>query len=358
MTVSIPVEPDVTWLAGPAFPRERGKLLLQLVRELAGSGSLREAAAAAGMSYRSAWGLLSDAERALGAPLVEMRRGSKARLSALGQRLLATEERVQQALGDQLRTLAAELRVGLSHAVPSKLPRLRIHGSHDLALGQLAESCGAVLDLILEFRGGDESIAALSRGECDLAGFHVADALPRAAAAGAAIGKWLDPKKHGLIRFVTREQGLIVRPGSRVHGLNDLTRRGVRFVHRHDLGTGTMLANGGSVAVAVSDGRADAAFGLRAEAARFRLEFVPLAAERYFFAFAKSAQRGAELQALLRVLRGQEFKARVARLAGYDIEHLGCYEPIDRALSWIHRVPSPRQRSRRVPSHPYEQPAS
>src|SRR4051794_28741667 len=77
---------DPAWLAGRGFPRERGRSLVRLLGELARCASLREAAEAANLSYRSAWGLLGDAARLLGAPLVEMQRGRPARLSPLGRR--------------------------------------------------------------------------------------------------------------------------------------------------------------------------------------------------------------------------------------------------------------------------------
>jgi len=180
----------------------------------------------------------------------------------------------------------------------------------------------------LGFGGADEALAALARGECDLAGFHVADALPRAAAAAAALGRWLDPRKHTLIHFVTRQQGLIARPGSRIRGVHDLTRPGVRFINRHmDV----------SVAQAVAEGRADAGFGLRAEATRLKLAFVPLAMERYFFACARSALRGAALKALLDALRSTRFAAGVKRLPGYDATHSALLEPLDAALTWVQK---------------------
>src|SRR6185369_2458635 len=148
-----------------------------------------------------------------------------------------------------------------------------------LALAALPALCQPRLDLELAFRGSDECLAALARGRCDLAGFHVADALPRAAAAAAALGKWLDPRRHVLLHFVTREQGLIVRPGSRIRSVHDLARPGVRFIHRQSSRPGTPNAGDDSIAAAVAAGRADAGFGLRAEAASFKLSFVPLALE-------------------------------------------------------------------------------
>jgi molybdate transport repressor ModE-like protein len=319
---------DHAWLAGKDFPRERGRALLRLLEALSRSASLREAAQAAELSYRSAWGVLGEAARLFGAPLVEMQRGRAARLSALGVRVLAADERVRAALGGEFERLRAEIPPLLAEALPGARARLTLHASHDLALETLRELCRSSLELEIVFGGADEALAALARGECDLAGFHVADALPRAAAAAAALGRWLDPRKHTLIHFVTRQQGLIARPGSRIRGVHDLTRPGVRFINRHmDV----------SVAQAVAEGRADAGFGLRAEATRFKLAFVPLAMERYFFACAKSALRGAALKALLDALRSPRFASGVKRLPGYDATHSAVLEPLDAALTWVQK---------------------
>lgn len=319
---------DHAWLAGKDFPRERGRALLRLLEALSRTASLREAAQAAGLSYRSAWGVLGEAARLFGAPLVEMQRGRPARLSVLGVRVLAADERVRAALGGEFERLRAEIPPLLAEALPGARARLSLHASHDLALEILRELCRSSLELEIAIGGADEALAALARGECDLAGFHVADALPRAAAAAAALGRWLDPRKHTLIHFVTRQQGLIARPGSRIRGVHDLTRPGVRFINRHmDV----------SVAQAVAEGRADAGFGLRAEATRFKLAFVPLAMERYFFACARSALRGAALKALLDALRSPRFAAGVKRLPGYDATHSAVLEPLDAALTWVQK---------------------
>jgi molybdate transport repressor ModE-like protein len=323
---------DHAWLAGKGFPRERGRALVRLLDALARSASLRDAARGAGLSYRSAWGLLGDAAQLFGAPLAEMRRGRPARLSHLGRSVLAADERVRAALGAEFERLRAEIPPLLAEALPGARPRLTIHASHDLALEPLRTLCASALELEIVVRGADESLAALARGECDLAGFHVADALPRAAAAAAALGRWLDPRKHTLIHFVTRQQGLIARPGSRIRSLHDLARPGVRFINRH-VDT--------SVAAAVADGRADAGFGLRAEATRFKLAFVPLAVERYFFACAKSALRARALKALLEMLHAAAFSAAVARLPGYDTSRSGQLEALDAALTWVERPRRP-----------------
>jgi molybdate transport repressor ModE-like protein len=334
---------DHAWLAGQGFPRERGRALLRLLDELARSASLREAAAAASLSYRSAWGLLGDAARLFGAPLVQMGRGRAARLSPLGRRLLDADERVRATLGGKFEGLRAEISALIAEQLPGTRDRLKVHGSHDLALEALRTLCRPALELDVVFRGADDSLAALARGDCDLAGFHVADALPRAAAAAAALGRWLDPRKHTLIHFVAREQGLIARPGARIRSVHDLARPGVRFIHRQsDPAARTAHRAESSVAAAVAAGRADAGFGLHADAARFRLAFVPLAVERYFFACAKPALRAAPLKRILAILASTRFVASVDALRGYDCSLSGRLEPLDGALTWIDK---PRKRA-------------
>jgi putative molybdopterin biosynthesis protein len=335
MHTGFSVEFDVAWLAGRGFPRERGRTLLRLLAELAQAGSLREAAQRAGVSYRAAWGALGDGARLFGAPLVDMQRGRRASLSPLGRKILEADERVRRSLGVQFERLRAEIPGLLADALPDARPRLTLHASHDLALAELPALCRGSVELEIQVRGADECLEALAGGECDIAGFHVADALPRAAAAAAALGRWLAPRKHQLLHFVTREQGLIVRPGARIRSVDDLARPGVRFAGRPGpSGRGAAVSELG-IAEEVATGRADAGFGLRAAAARRGLDFVHLATERYFLATSRRALRSAAMQALERALCSAEFARRVKRLPGYDPTHAGERESISAALTWI-----------------------
>ncbi len=344
MHTGFSVEFDFAWLAGRDFPRERGRRLLRLLAELAQAGSLREAAARAGVSYRAAWGALGDGARLFGAPLVDMQRGRRATLSPLGRRILEADERVRRSLGVPFERLRAEIPALIGDALPGVRPRLVLYASHDLALAELEAACRGSLELEIHVHGADQCLEALSAAACDVAGFHVADALPRAAAAAAALGRWLVPRKHQLLHFVMREQGLIVRPGARIRGVDDLARPGVRFAGRPALaGRGQPLSELG-IAEEVAAGRADAGFGLRAAAARLGLDFVHLATERYFFAISRHALRSAAVQGLERTLRSADFARRVKRLPGYDPTRAGEREPIPAALTWI------RRRARRKPA--------
>jgi putative molybdopterin biosynthesis protein len=330
------------WLAAEGLPPRHGEALLGLLSALARAASLREAAHAAGLSYRHAWGLLGEGARTLGAPLVDMRRGKGARLTTYGRKLLEADAHVRRTLDAQFERLRREVHEMLASAAPGQARRLTLRASHDLALPLLARACRPRLELDIAFRGADESLAALAQGECDLAGFHVADALPRAAAAAAALGRWLDPDKHQLLHFVAREQGIIVRPGTRVRGVSDLARPGLRFLNRPPA-VGPRDDVDLAVAAAVAEGRAEAGFGLRAAAARYSLEFVPLATERYYIAVSRRALRDAPVQPLLEAMHSRDFARAVALLPGYDASRAGSLENLGAALAWL-KQPKPRSR--------------
>jgi len=344
--MTLHIGPDIDlktrWLAGDGLSPRHGQALLGLLLALSRAASLREAANGAGLSYRHAWGLLGAGARALGAPLVDMQRGKGARLTAYGRKLLEADAHVRTVLETQVERLRREVGEMLATAAPGQQARLSLQASHDLALPLLANICAPRLRLDIAFRGADECLAALARGECDLAGFHVADALPRAAAAAAALGRWLDPQKHQLLHFVSREQGIIVRPGVRVRGVSDLARPGLRFLNRPpDIGPNDNVDL--AVAAAVADGRAEAGFGLRAAAARHGLEFVPLATERYYLALQRRTFREAPLQLLLAAMRSREFMQGAAQLPGYDASNAGSREALTAALAWL-KQPRPRKR--------------
>src|SRR3972149_11460584 len=109
--------------------------------EIAFDHGRRAGAQPAQLLYRFGWGLRGRAPRLFGAPLVDMQRGKAARLSLLGRRVLAADERVRAALGAQFERLRAEIPPLLAEALPGARPRLTIHASHDLALETLRALC-------------------------------------------------------------------------------------------------------------------------------------------------------------------------------------------------------------------------
>lgn len=77
------------------------------------------------------------------------------------------------------------------------------------------------------------------------------------------------------------------------------------------------------VAAAVAEGRADAGFGIRAEAEPRGLAFVPLIRERFDLVMERRHYFGAPMQALLAFARGPAFAARATRMGGYDVAEMG-----------------------------------
>ena len=334
------------WLAGN---QELDPRVLPLLRAVARSGSLNQAVASLKLSYRLAWGLLGNTERLLDQPLVVLERGRGARLTPLGERLVAADAAAANVLSGKL---AAALR-SLNHDVTAMRRQaparpLVIHASHDLAIAELRNSLprskGVLLDLL--FRGSLECLADLARKQCDIAGFH----MPEPAAGNDPYGpyrQWLRIRSLKLIRFATRHQGLIVARGNprRIRALADLATGGVRFLNRQP-GSGTrlmldhLLAAAGispsringyqseefthaAVAATIASGKADAGFGIEAAARQQGLEFVPLATERYYLAARAATLARPAAQALLAALKGAAYQKRVRALPGYGTDGMG-----------------------------------
>lgn len=327
--------PELAWRGSGGDSMRVDPRMVALLREVRTRGTLRAATQVLGMSYRNAWAMLGAHAVALGAPLVVLERGRGARLAPLGERLLAADDALHKVLERE----AAQFSVPIEPDTASRAARLRVTASHDPLLAEWIAASGLAVDLA--FRGSLESVVAFARGETELCGFHVFDADPAVAVEG------LQPRRDRLIRFVRREQGLIVQPGNPkdLRTLGDVARRGARFVNRQR-GSGTRLlvdrllaaegiesgaVNGYdeeefthlAVASGVAAGRADAGVGVRAAALRLKLDFVPLAYERYWFAVRRRALRDARVQRFVAALGDRSLARLAGRLGGYDAADAG-----------------------------------
>ena len=173
----------------------------------------------------------------------------------------------------------------------------------------------------------------------------------------ARYAEWLKPRAHRLIWIATRTQGLIVAHGNpkEIRSVADLARTGIRLINRQK-GSGTRALleyllteaeidrdrlNGyqneefthAAVGALIAGGQADVGFGVEAAAAQFRLGFVPLATERYFFACRHDQVARPEVETLLSVLRGAKFRAVIDSLAGYSSPRAGEVSSVTEALS-------------------------
>ncbi|NDY93104.1 helix-turn-helix transcriptional regulator [Ideonella sp. TBM-1] len=326
--------------------------VLELLVQVQAQGSLLAACQALGMSYRHGWDLVRQGEAQFGTTLLHMERGKGSTLTPLGEKLVWADHRITARLKPVLDSLASELAVEIGRTVQAQPTVLRIQASHGFAVEALVERLqqnGQAVEL--RYVTSTAAAAALHDGACDAAGFHLPEGALREQARGW-YGRWLADEDLRLIDVATRRQGLMVAPGNprKVYELADLLRPEVRFINRQ-AGSGTrlllegLLAQAGldagaipgfeqgefthaAVAAFVASGMADVGFGLETPARHFKLDFLPLASERYFLLCRASSLATPALQALLGVLHDPDFQARVDALPGYAARHCGRVEPL------------------------------
>jgi molybdate transport repressor ModE-like protein len=345
-------------------------VLLGLLLAIQDHGSIASAARETGLSYRYAWGLLREAEGLFGEPLLETGRGRGTTLTALAQKLVWADRRIAARLSPTLESLASELEaeLGKVRTRTSDLRTIRMDASHGFAVAALTgylsrpeasaqapDQVPAEVPIELRYRTSTDAVAALARGECDLAGFHVPEGAFEARTARWYL-RWLDPDRHCLVHLAGREQGLLVAAGNPlgVIGLPDLARPGLRFVNRQ-AGSGTrmvlemMLEDAGiapeaingwnsaefthsAVAAYIASGMADVGIGMRTAAEQFKLGFIPLVRERYFFALHTAALEDGLMARLLAALREPGYHRLVDALPGYDAARTGDIESLQDAF--------------------------
>ena len=360
------IEIRPSWVFADQRGQQLDHRLFALLGALHETGKLTLAAKRAGVSYRHAWNTIARWSEFFGSPLAVLEQGRGAHLTSLGEKLVWAEARARARFSPQLENIASELNLEIKRALAESNPTLRVHASFGYAVAKIPELLrrhgGIALDL--QYLPAADALASLSRGACDFAGFHV----PEGAIGATAVqlyAPWLHPGEQKLIYLVRRQQGLYLAPGNpkRITSLRDLARKSVRFINRQR-GSGTRLlldallgqlgidsdriegyANEefthAAVAAYVASGMADVGLGVEPPAREFRLDFIPLAAERYFLICEVRTLELPWVRELLRLLQGPEFKDLVATLPGYSSERSGeTVEPVD-AFPWF----GPDQRS-------------
>jgi putative molybdopterin biosynthesis protein len=347
------IVPTIAWQLDGQPGEPLDERLLPLLEAVRSSASLAAAVADCSISYSAAWGVLRYYRRNVGVPLVLLERGRGASLTDAGEDLLAAHKAAHRRLGPVLPGLGVE--IGALRRATAKLepmPRLRIAASHDLALTALVDELPtAGITAELTSMGSLQALREFAEGRSDVAGFHI----PVTAVAfnPKPFRHYLRVRRDRLMRFVDREQGLILPPGNpaQVRGLRDVAVKGLRFVNRQR-GSGTRLLidqmltdsrlepkvirgyqteefTHAAVAATVASGGADVSFGVRAAAAEYRLAFVPLARERYFLAVRVKDLKSTALTRLIEALRSEAFQRIVRRLAGYRLMSAGTVVGLD-----------------------------
>jgi len=339
---------DLVWKAGMQPRKTVEPELFALLDAIKNTGKLTEATEQVGMPYRQAWGLITAWSERIGRPLVTKEQGRGTQLTALGERLLWIRERINARLTPHLESAASEVEQELNEILNEPNPALTMFASHDLVLAELREFLrirpGPKLDV--RFVGSLESVVALCKGRCELAGFHIPEG-PLGREILRKYEPWLKPRTQRLVRFVRRNQGLIVAAGNPrgIAALQDVVGSSARFINRQR-GSGTrlalelMLQEQGidcaeikgyyteefthlAVAAAIASGVADAGIGIEAAARRLKLDFVPLFVEDYYLLGKRETVERADIETIVGLIKSDDFAALVEEIPGYDTSHTG-----------------------------------
>ncbi len=226
---------------------------------------------------------------------------------------------------------------------------LRFVGSHDMALSQLIKEYQQLFSSVsiqVSYMGSLGGLIALAEGKADITGCHLWDDesdeynIP-------FIRKILPGKRLALLTLAHRHLGLIVHPGNplRLSHLQDLTHPGVRFINRQP-GSGTRVwldvqlkrlgippdrvvgfedekLTHSALARVIADGQAAAGIGLKAAAAAFGLDFVPLTVERYDLVIPAERWDSEIIQSLVKWLSSPYARQIVEQLEGYETQAMG-----------------------------------
>ncbi|MUT68708.1 helix-turn-helix transcriptional regulator [Paenibacillus sp. NEAU-GSW1] len=195
--------------------------------------------------------------------------------------------------------------------------------------------------------GSLDSLIAMYRGESHIVSTHLLDGdtgeynVPY-------IRKLLIGTSYIVVNLLSRQAGLYVQKGNplQIKGWDDLKRPGLLIVNR-EKGSGARVlldeqlrlhginarqiegyfneeSNHLAVAGKVASGEADVGIGIEKAAAIVgTVDFVPLIKERYDLVLLQDAENQHWIEALLRILRSDEFQNELRSIQGYDLSLTG-----------------------------------
>jgi molybdate-binding protein len=300
--------------------------------------------------------LVRQGEAQFATTLLRMERGKGSTLSVLGEKLVWADHRIAARLKPALDSLASELAAEIGRAISSEPAVLRIHASHGFAIERLLERLTQDgLRIETTYGSCTAAAGALCDGACDTAGFH----LPIGPLQDAALihyWRWLAGEDLTVVDIATRRQGFMVAAGNpkKIYEVSDLVRSDVRFINRQaSSGTrflleGLLKAQGidshriagfehgefthAAIAAYVASGMADVGFGVEPPARHFKLDYVPLANERYFLLCRSSLMDTPAMKTIVATLRDPGLREALNALPGYDPSCAGIVQPLREAF--------------------------
>lgn len=330
--------------------------IFTLLNAVHDSGKLTKAAIELGMSYRHVWNILKKWTDFFGSDLVELQKGKGAKLTPLGEKLLWAEQLVNARFEPQLISLASELNLEIQKNLTFKEPLLKISASYGYAVALLPEFTNK-FKLNLQYRTTEESLKALSKGECDIAAFHLPTDFVNQTLVDMH-NKYFKPNTYKVIRFVTRQQGLMIKKGNPkdIENVQDLLRDDIKFINRQN-NSGTRLLieeilirasvnsedvigfdnvefTHSAVAAYVASGMADTGIGVETAARQFGLDFIPLTTEHYVLVCHHKSVKKFAVQQLVAELKTEKFHQTVLKLAGYKPVCCGDIVDLKDILPW------------------------
>jgi len=228
-------------------------------------------------------------------------------------------------------------------------PALLAIGSHcvglDIAFAMLRDRDPSFVGRTVNV-GSIGGFQAIKRGEADIAGVHLQDEKTGEYNVPFLVSFGLE-EKATLVRGYNREQGLIIKRGNPlgIRGIEDLTKKGVRFINRNR-GSGTRLLidkhitelaksrgttkeavasmidgygyeakSHSAVAAAIRNDRADVGYGIRTVAASSGLDFIKTDDEKYDFLIATPRLTKTAVDRFIELIGSSEFARELAHRA-------------------------------------------
>jgi len=217
-------------------------------------------------------------------------------------------------------------------------------GSHDPLLDWAVRESGCGLASFVD--GSTDGLDRFARGEAAIAGLHLPEtsdwnieAVAQRGFADCVLLAWakrsqgliLGPSLAGKVRAVADLAGHTIalrQPGAGGRARFDNVAAAAGLGQAAFSTVASLARTETEAAAAVASGEAEAAIGLEAMARQFRLDFLPLAEERFDLLVDRRAYFTEPLQRLFAFARGTAFRNRAEAMGGYDVSETG-------AVRWL-----------------------